>query len=518
MDTRDTSHAGAGRVIARSVSSTLLGTVVSGVAAFVLTIVITRGVSQDTAGTLFAVTSVFVLLNSLGQFGTQTGLVYFIPRTIQQECPERALAYIQTARRPVMTVAFVTAVGLYTASGWVGRLVAGSSIGSDVARDMARILALFLPLIALELLNLAATRGLGRMRAYTVIELITRPLLQVGLVAAAIGTGLADRRPALLAAAWVLPYLPAAIASSIALRRRLRAGRFQQSEGTCSVDVRREFWRYTWPRGLTNLTQVSMQRLDVVLVAALASPAQAALYLAATRFVVLGQLAAGAMAMATQPALASSIARDDAEGTRDLFHTSTTWLMIVTWPVYLVLAVNGDGLLRVFGEAYDVGAAVLLILSAAMLYSTGVGQVDVLLNMAGRTWVTFANSATALAVMIVADLALIPHHGAVGAAIGWAAAIVVRNTLSVIQVWHSRRLLATHPASLLVALISALSFGLVGLASRSVVSSPVSAVLTSVAVGCLVYLALLLILRVPLGLHQFLPLRGRGNGSHVTKA
>jgi len=54
--------------------------------------------------------------------------------------------------------------------------------------------------------------------------------------------------------------------------------------------------------------------------------------------------------------------------------------------------------------------------------------------MAGGSGRSLLNNALALAVDLVLDILLIPSMGMLGAAIGWAAAIVVRNVLPLLQV------------------------------------------------------------------------------------
>ena len=66
------------------------------------------------------------------------------------------------------------------------------------------------------------------------------------------------------------------------------------------------FWRFTGPRALANLAQITIQRIDIVLVAIMLGPAAAAVYTAATRFLVPGQFANTAISMSAQPRFADS--------------------------------------------------------------------------------------------------------------------------------------------------------------------------------------------------------------------
>lgn len=202
-------------------------------------------------------------------------------------------------------------------------------------------------------------------------------------------------------------------------------------------DQVREFWRYTGPRSAAAAIQAVFQRLDVVIVAMLAGPAAAGVYTAATRFKVVGQLVSQGLAQAAQPGLVSALAQGDLTRARELYQTTTMWLIMLTWPVWVGYAALAPWLLRVFGSGYAEGVTVALVLSATMMVATACGMVDVALIASGRTGASLVNAATAVAVTITLDVLLVPAHGALGAAVGWSVGVLVKNLLPLIQI--SRR-------------------------------------------------------------------------------
>jgi O-antigen/teichoic acid export membrane protein len=204
----------------------------------------------------------------------------------------------------------------------------------------------------------------------------------------------------------------------------------------------REFWRFTAPRAAASVAQMAMQRLDIVLVAALAGAVPAAIYTASTRFLVVGQTGQRAVSLAVQPRIGEALAVDDIPLAKQLYRVSTSWLMLVTWPTYLIFIFFGEQLLGLFGHDYGAGRDVLLLLSSVMLFATGCGMVDMVLNMAGRTSWNVMNVALSLGVQIGVDLWLIPEHGILGAAIGWAAGIVLANLVPLLQIGI---ILGLHP-------------------------------------------------------------------------
>jgi O-antigen/teichoic acid export membrane protein len=254
---------------------------------------------------------------------------------------------------------------------------------------------------------------------------------------------------------------------------------------------------------------MAMQRLDIVLVAALAGAVPAAVYTAATRFLVVGQMGNRAISLAVQPRLGESLARGDLHQTRHFYQTSTAWLILVTWPLYLMFVVFGERLLAIFGRGYAAGHGVLLLLSLTMLLATACGMVDMVLNMAGRTSWNLANVALSLGVQLGVDLWLIPGHGILGAAIGWAAGIACANLVPLAQIGLAMGL---HPFGRTTATAAVLAFACFGALPRLVrlaMGSGWGAVAVSLVLGGALYAVLLWRLRGPLHLTALAGLRRR---------
>ena len=487
-ETRAAREARAGMTsIARGGVLNLLGAGVSAVTGVVLVVVVSRTLSREAAGVFFALTSLFVLAQIVGRLGTGTGLVYFSARDRSLGRPDLVRAHRRVALLPVLLLTSVVAVALAVGSPWLADLVGGPD---GATRTAVLVLAAVLPVAVVSDTLLTATRGYATMRPTVALDRVLRPLLQLGLVGLAVGTSTGA-----LAAAWALPWLLSALLGWWWLSRLDRVLLPPRPAGEALPRVGGQFWRFTGPRAVTSVVQVALQRLDILLVTVLIGPAQAAVYTAATRFLVMGQLSGTAITTAAQPRLAALLAVDDRAATRAVYRSATAWLVLLTWPVYLLSAVFADVLLSVFGPGYGGGRPVVLVLAGAMLLAMACGMVDTLLNMAGRTTWTLANATIALAVMVAVDLVLIPRIGILGAAVGWAAAVVVGNLLSLGQLVLS---LGLHPfgrATLSAVVLSAGCFGAVPLAARALFPETPAAVGGLVLLGSAAYV--LAVLRWP---------------------
>ncbi|HEY9521941.1 MAG TPA: lipopolysaccharide biosynthesis protein [Thermopolyspora sp.] len=399
---REAAHTGPGR----GGIAGLAGAAASAVAQVLVVLVITRAFDARTAGTFFTFTATCLMLAGVLRLDTANGLIYFVARSRHDHETPDVTGYFRAALVPVVLLSLGAAA---------------------IAVTRAPVLAAVLPVVVCADVLIGATRGFGSMRLTVLLGGLLRPVAQLVLVIAVAAGHPTGSATTLLAAAWAVPYLPVLIIGAVWLWRRVP--RTPRLPGAA-----REFWRFTAPRSLASALQAVFQRLDVVIVAMLAGPVEAAVYTTATRFKVVGQLAGQGLAQATQPHLVRALADGDLERAGRLYRAATRWLIVLTWPIWLGYAALSPWLPRVFGEAYAGGAAVALVLSATMLIATACGMVDVVLVAGGHTTASLANIALSTALTVILDIFLVPAHGALGAAFGWAGGMVLKNLLPLVQI------------------------------------------------------------------------------------
>ena len=278
----------------------------------------------------------------------------------------------------------------------------------------------------------------------------------------------------------------------------------------------RRFWGYTGPRAVATVAQTVLKRADVVMVAALRSPSEAAVYAAASRFVTLGQVGVQALQQALSPQLSAMFAREDREGAREVYQVTTLWSIVMAWPVYLACAVLAPVVLVVFGDGYTEGAPVVVLLSLAMLVAVASGSVDTVVLMSGRSMLSLVNTLITLVINVVLNLLLIPPFGLVGAGVAWAVAIVVRNVLPLVQI---RRALGMSPFGPGTAVVAGSALLLVGVVPGlvAVLGADTLVVVGTTLAGGLAYLAVVLRMRRRLHLGELAgALRRRGKSPRST--
>jgi O-antigen/teichoic acid export membrane protein len=521
--------------IARGSTLNLVGAGLSAAATLGVTILVTRQFSRPVAGAFFAATSLFLIIENLANLGSYNGVIYFIARL---RTPRQLRHMIRVAVAPVIIVSVTAACVVFAFAHPLARLLLGGrpDTGADPASvaHALRLLALTVPFASLLDTFLGASRGFHDMRPTVLVDRIGRSVAQL----AGVGVAALAGATALLAPLWALPYVPASVLAWLWFRRisgrRARAGLVGQrdppmppagsaqpgnrmravdptpraadsaigadpSAATSRVIVRGPsshrskvagagpFWRFTAPRAMATTAQIVIQRLDIVLVGILRGPVDAAVYTAATRFLVVGQLGNMAIGMAAQPQLAQLFAVRDRHSANAVYQATTAWLIILTWPLYLLAVIYGPAVLVIFGHSYRAGSGVVVILGLTMLLTTACGQVDVVLTTAGRSSWSLANWLLAVGINVGVDLALIPKYGIIGAAIGWAVALAVMNFVMLAEVGAIVRVSPFGRGCLAASVLAAASFGAIPFGLRVLGGRGPAVSVLAVVLGCAVY-------------------------------
>jgi O-antigen/teichoic acid export membrane protein len=465
--------------VARGGMANLLGAIVSAAANFALVLVVARWENPYEAGVFFGVTSLFLMLETLLRLGGDIGCIYFFARWLALRRAERIRPALRAALVPVAALSGVVAVVMLVLAPHLAGIV-----GDDqhTSTGLLRLLAVLLPVAATYDVVIGATRGLGAMRPTVVIEKVLRPSLQVLLVLLVLGIGWHGGA----GVGWGLPYVGAAVAGWLGLRRLLRRVPAPAAPPPRIGEAAREFWHFTLPRAVAGAAQIVLQRLDIVLVAAMRGAVEAAVYTAATRFLVLGQFITQAIAAPVQPRLSAALAGHDTARAQAMYRLSTCWIVLISWPVFGIVAVFAPVYLQLFGHHYRSGGAVVVILAVSMMVAAGVGVVDAVVIMAGRTSWNLGTTVAAMVVNVGVDLALIPHFGIVGAAVGWCAAIVAANVVPLALIWRRLGLHPFGPSVVTACLLTGGCFVLLPIIGR-LYSLPAASI--GLGVGILVFLA-----------------------------
>jgi len=467
----------------------LLGLAIDGGAQFLLVVLITRGLSTGSAGALLEAFALFTILSTVGLLGADVGLVRMLPRLRAQGRLGEVRPTLLVALVPVFFVGVALGLCLFFFATPIANLLFSAAHRRDAVTYM-HIFAPFLPLASLMSTALAATRGLGTMLPYVVVQNIGLAVLRPALVLLVLTLGLGSQAIAL---AWAVPLALCTVAAFASTRFMLARAAAQDALTAQTAQaapsaraIARSFWRFAAPRSVASIFGVAVLSLDVLLVGAMRSTREAGIYAAASRLAMVGSHALQALSKVLAPQVSALLARGDRLGLERLYQFSTWWLMALSWPAYATLAVFAPVFMGLFGQDYRTGAEALLILALAEMVDLGTGNMTTLLLMSGRSDLNLANSVVSVLLNITLNLALIPRIGINGAALAWATSILVTNLLTLIEV---RVLLGVRPfgSGYYVVVTATICYGALELIFRTTIGATLEAVLIAVVSATLAY-------------------------------
>ena len=424
--------------LARNGAASLGGAATAAVLGFVLAIVVSRGLDQLQAGIFFETVALFMILSNTTELGADTGLVRALPRLVSLGQLGDLRSTIAVALVPVLAAGAAAAAAVYLAAEPLTRVfMAGHEAGAQSLRATAP----FLVVAAATTVAVSGTRGFGSVLPLVAITNVglplVRPLLVAGVIALSMGEVAAST-------AWAAP-IPVAFAAGLLvllhqLRATLRQGRVAGAGHAAIAPARplhtvaAEFWSFTAPRALAAVFEIALIWVDVLIVGAFLSPRWAAVYAAASRFITAGTLGLSAIRISIAPRISVLLATHRVDEASYLHRVACRWVVTLSWPLYLAIAVGAPLLLRVFGPRYTEGAAALRLLCLAMALSLAAGTIQTVLLMGGKSSWNLLNKAAAVVLNVGLNLVLVPRWGIDGAAVAWAATILLDTVLAAAEV------------------------------------------------------------------------------------
>jgi O-antigen/teichoic acid export membrane protein len=296
----------------------LSGAAFAAAAGLVLTALVGRGLGPTGAGLFFQMIGVFAILTQVLKLGADTGLI----RTLSRARAQRRLAdlnrTVALALSPVAVASTVVAGVVWILTPTIASLLTTPDYVAELS-TMLRTLAPFVIAGSILAVALGGTRGMGALAPFVLVQNTGLPTARLALVAGFLTAGAGA--PAVLGG-WAAP-LPVAMAVAVVILVRQLATVTRPPASASPVTPTRtlakDFWSFSASRAGAASLEITLEWVDVLIIAALRSPAEAGIYAVASRSMRAGQIAEQAVRVAVSPRIAESLSVGDEAQASKLF-------------------------------------------------------------------------------------------------------------------------------------------------------------------------------------------------------
>jgi len=264
----------------------------------------------------------------------------------------------------------------------------------------------------------------------------------------------------------------------------------------------REVFSFTMPLLASEMVVAARSSLMVVLLEYFRSTVDVAAFRAAVPVAGLNMVVLETFTFLFMPMASRLFARNDREGINDLYWQTAIWMTIIAFPIFVVTFSLAQPLtLILYEQRYADSAIILTLLSLGYYLNTALGFNSLTLRVYGKVRYLLIVDLISAAASVGLSLVLIPRYGALGAAIGFCATMLVQNIFYQVGLKLSAGIEAFRWRYLKVYLT--ITLGIVGLWLIQTTLGP--AIYVSFALAALTSLLVILLNRGALKIGQTFP-------------
>lgn len=414
----------------RGSSLLLVGRSLSMAVNFAIQVIIVRYLTKADYGAFAYVLSTFVLVGqSLATFGLDRALARFVPIYHEQGDYDKLFGTILLVVGTITALGLAMIAGVFMFQNSIGQLVIGDQDG-----DRKLILALLLvmiglaPIQALDDLMAALFAIFANPRSIFFRKYVLAPGLKLLVV---LGLIFSQSNVFFLAQGYLAATTLGVVVYGTVLMRVLRKqGLFQHFNLKTIQFPWREVLAFTIPLLTSDLVYVVMNSSDGILLEHFHNVTEVAAFRVVQPAAVLNQFVLASFTLLFTPAAARLFARNDREGINTLYWQTAIWIAIISFPVFaLTFSLAHPLTVLLYGQSYEQSWIILALLSFGYYFNAALGFNGLTLKVYGKLRYIVVINILAAVINIAINLLLIPRYGALGAAYGTCATMILHNIL-----------------------------------------------------------------------------------------
>jgi O-antigen/teichoic acid export membrane protein len=390
---------------------------------FAVQVLIVRYLSREGYGAFAYALSLVLVGESIVTLGLDRAITRFIPIYEERGQYDRLFGTMTLA---VGTVLGLGAIFVLVVVGLQG--LAGSVINDRQVVSVLVILAVLAPIQAYDGLLIGMFAVFGNAWAVFVRKHVLGPMLKLAAVGLLIVAGSGVE---FLAAGYVAAGFVGIALYTFMLWRLLTARGLIARLRTSGISIpAREVFSFALPLLSSDLVYVVLAASDVILLEHFRSTAEVAAFRVVHPAAILNQVVFTSFALLFTPLAARFFARGDAQGINQLYWRTATWMAVFSFPIFaLTFSLAGPVTVALYGEEYRGSAIYLALLSFGYYFNVALGFNGLTLKVFGRLRYIVTLNILAAVANVGLNLLLIPPYGALGAAIGTTATLILHNLL-----------------------------------------------------------------------------------------
>lgn len=433
MPTAKLQHERLIRGIAKGAGVVLFGTILSRLLGYIIRAIIARVYGQDIYGYISTSLAIFTGINAIALFG----IPYALPRQISFF---RAKGdWSRVGSNIGIAYLFTTLVGIVFS---IGLILSAPSLATHFFADPAlipfiRYFGLSIPFFLVLRISCTVFQGLKDMTLYVLFREVLRQVFILAGIILLIIEGISTRH---LGSAYTLAYT---VTTLISLYFIWRYTHIYPLKYTIAKETMASLFQFSWPLMFFSILMIMLHKVDTIMTGYYLNQSQVGIYNAG---VPLGELLSTVYLSFIPimiPLMTDYYANDDQKSFQDIFHISTKWIYIFTFPLYILILIYPEFFITIFfGREYLGAVNVLRIISTGVFFSSIVGPTGNILVVIGKPRIVLFDAMVAFITNITLNIYLIPKIGITGAAIATAISIIVHNLLTILQIFYYTHLTA----------------------------------------------------------------------------
>lgn len=390
------------------------------------TFMLARLLSVSELGEYFLMLTIVNLLGLASMVGLDLGVVRYVALYAGEGKLGLARKALRAGLMFGLPVALVFMAGLFFAAPAVSAHFFESSAEAVTG---LRIFAVAIPfLVAARLFN-ATTQGMHQMKYQVLSRDFGEQVAKIGFSALLLALG-----GGLIGVVWAnLASMATAATLALVFAMVVLAG----PKGSSDTEIKptAAVLRYSFPLAFANIVVALTLWIDTLILGYLGTTEDVGFYGVALKISVIGAKIITAFVIVFTPIIADLWNQGRSEELRELYITVSRWIFMLSIPIFLVLILFSDSLMRIFGSNFVAGSVALVFLAIGQMMSASTGAAGFMVLMSGHSRLELLNVSTTLAVNVVICFLLIPRYGVVGAAIAHMSSLGVVNLMRIIEIW-----------------------------------------------------------------------------------